>query len=337
MKKYTKLLILLLVVFALHFSFSVYSKYIIHVSHAPEHLKNANKYYVMARVFGDYYSFFLKTFRLRMDNILLYPFYKPMSYFYKKGLTILDINEPIRASWFSEFELSMYNYSTNGKYGKLARSYGYGYAKDFIDGIFVNMELLNRHKEALNEYKKLGYDNELTNGLLQVFLQYIQIYNSDYHLNHAGSIMNDSNLQKVSTDLELYKKFKNERQWLYDFIDYYKNNRQAEYNAVVNPNWGWYSPYRDYYLNILQISSYIIFYEIKNGIFDCKNSEIYLKDIKNSKNILRKFANDYNISKDDEGYLEKIISYLHIKNNAILDMQESENPLQLSINCNYVY
>ena len=258
-----------------------------------------------------------------------------MLYFYNKGLEKLDKNEPIRALWFNEFKLMMYNYSNNGKYGSLARYYDYKYAENFIDEVYLNMELLNKGKEKLNEYSYLGYKNELTTTLLQVFIQYVTVYTSDYHLITKGFSLVKENLEKVSTSYELYEKFKNIDKWSDEFILYYKVYHAKEYAYILNPNRGWYSDYRDYYLDSINISSYILFFEIRNKIFDCENSKSYLKKIDLSKNNLREFVNKYNVSLNNKQLLERIIRYLDIKNLSSEDFEKNENPLKIEINCKY--
>lgn len=272
---------------------------------------------------------------MQTDNILLFPFREPMLYFYNKGLEKLPKDEPIRASWFNEFKLMMHNYSNKGKYGSLARDYGYEYARDFVDEVYFNIELSNKGKEKLNEYSSSGYKNELTTTLLQTFIHYVALYTSDYHLRIKGFSMSKENLIKVSTHLDLYERFKNIDAWSDEFILYYKTNYSKEYDAIINPNRGWYSDYRDYYLNNIKFSSYILFYEIKNNRFDCENSKKYLEKIASSKKILREFVDKYNVSSSNKELMERIIRYLDIKNISGEDFEKNENPLNLSIDCKY--
>ncbi len=330
-----KWLYIVLFIFVLQNSFSFYKDYQIHIINAPEHLKEANRDYIIAKLFANYNAFFIETFRMQTDNILLFPFREPMLYFYNKGLEKLPKDEPIRASWFNEFKLMMHNYSNKGKYGSLARDYGYEYARDFVDEVYFNIELLNKGKEKLNEYSSSGYKNELTTTLLQTFIHYVALYTSDYHLRIKGFSMSKENLIKVSTHLDLYERFKNIDAWSDEFILYYKTNYSKEYDAIINPNRGWYSDYRDYYLDNIKFSSYILFYEIKNNRFDCENSKKYLEKIASSKKILREFVYKYNVSSSNKELMERIIRYLDIKNISGEDFEKNENPLNLSIECKY--
>lgn len=328
-----KIGIVVLLIIIIQNSFSFYNEYQKHIVNAPIHLREANKDYIVAKMFRNYYSFFIKTFRLDLDNPSLYPFYKPMVYFYKKGLNKLDKSEPLRAMWFHEFELTLYNYSTNGKYGSLAKNYDYKYAKVFIHDVYMYLELINKNKEKLNEYKNLGYKNELTTGLLDVYLQFVQVYVQDYHLNPRGFTMRKENLEKVSESYDLYMKFKNIEEWDKEFIYYYKESQPNEYNIVLNPSRGWHSSYKNYYLNILQYSSFILFYQIANNKFDCIESRKYIQNINISKELLLDMVNKYQESISNKILLNKIISYLNIRNVGSKDFLISENPLKLEINC----
>ena len=254
-------------------SFSFYTEYQNHIFKAPSHLKEANKDYIIAKMFRNYYSFFIKTFRLDLDNVFLYPFYKPMSYFYKRGLNKLGENEALRVMWFHEFELVLYNYSTNGKYSSLAKKYGDKYAKKFINDVYLYIKLINKNKKKLNEYKDLGYKNELTTGVLDVYLQFVQVYMQEYHLNPRGFTLTKENLIKISKSYDLYMKFRNLEELDKEFILYYKDSHPDEYNIVLNPSRSWYSSYKNYYLNILQYSSFILFYEITSNSFNCSKSK----------------------------------------------------------------
>lgn len=326
---------LLIFIFVIQNSFSFYKDYEVHIVNAPEHLKEANKDYIIAKIFAKYNAFFLETFRIQTDNLFLFPFREPMLYFYNKGLEKLDKDEPIRASWFNEFKLMMHNYSNKGRYGSLAKNYGYEYAKDFVDEVYLNIELLNKGKEKLNTYSSSGYKNELTTTLLQTFIHYITLYTSDYHLNLEGFPMTVENLVRVSMNTDLYERFRNIDKWSEEFILYYKDNYPKEYEAIINPNRGWYSDYRDYYLDNIKISSYILFYEISNKRFDCENSKKYLEKIASSKRILREFVNKYNVDMSNKQLLERIIRYLDIKNISGEGFEKSENPLNLTIDCKY--
>ena len=325
----------ILFIFVIQNGSSFYKEYQAHIPNAPEHLKEANKDYIIAKMFANYNGFIVKTFRIQTDNILLFPFREPMLYFYNKGLEKLPKDEPIRAMWFNEFEVMIHNYSNNGKYGSLARYYDYEYAKRFIDEVYQNIELLNKGKEKLNEYYSSGYQNELTTTLLQTYIHYIHLYINDYHLNAKGYPLTKDNLEKVSTYLDLYKRFKNIDKWSDEFVLYYKVNHSKEYDAIINPNRGWYSDYRDYYLDSIKNSSYILFFEIRNKRFDCENSKKYLEKIASSKKILREFVEQYNVSLSNKELMEKVIRYLDIKNISSEDFEKNENPLKIEIACKY--
>lgn len=325
----------ILLIIILQASFSFYKDYKNHILNAPEHLKEANKDYIIAKIFANYNEFILKIFRIQTDNILLFPIREPMLYFYNRGLSKLDKDEPIRALWFTEFRIRMYNHSNNGKYGSMARDYGYKYAKKFVDETYLNMKLFNKEKEKLKNYYLSGYRNELTSTLLQDYLVSISVYTNEYHLSVRGFPMSKKNFDKVSSHLNLYEKFKNVYNWRKEFISYYKSNYLNEFNTVINPNRGWYSDYRDYYLYNLKISSYILFFEISNNVFDCKKSKKYIDEISSSKKIMRDFVKKYNVSLSNKNFLEKIISYLDIKNISSENFEKNKNPLKLTISCKY--
>lgn len=322
-----------LFIFVIQNGFSFYKDYQAHVTNAPEHLKEANKDYIIAKIFANYNAFFIKTFRIETDNFFLFPFREPMLYFYKKGLEKLSKDEPIRAMWFNEFQLMMYNYSNDGEYGKLAKNYDYVYAKRFINEVYQNIELLNKGKERLNEYYKLGYKNELTTTLLQTYIHYIHLYVNDYHLNVKGYPLTKDNLEKVSTYLDLYEKFLNIDVWTEEFISYFNKNNLQEYDYILDPSRGWYSDYRDYNLDSLKIASYILFYEIRNNRFDCEKSKKYLEKIIKVKKDLREFVDKYSLSIANKKLLEKIISYLDIKGLSDVDEGITNNPLNIEVNC----
>lgn len=327
-KKFLAIIFLLLIVQNI-FSFCI--KYTKHIINAPKHLVESNKYYIPAKMFADYYGFCLRFLKMDLDNILLYPLREPMLYFYHKGLDKLDINEPIRTTWFNEFELTMYIYSTHGKNGKLTQKYGKQYAKRFIDDLYSNLVLLATQKEAINKYKKSGYDNELTNQLLQTFILYVSVFIDEFHLAEDGyNISYEKNLL-VSNNTELNGKFRNILYLNDNFLKYYKENYLTEYNAVMDKKNGWFSPYKFEYMNIFEISSYVLFYEITNKIFDCNKSKKYLDNVNNSKEILLNLAKDMNML--DKSNIRQTLSFLGIKNLADPNKQNFTNPMKHTINC----
>lgn len=59
-----KWLYIVLFIFVLQNSFSFYKDYQVHIINAPEHLKEANRDYIIAKLFANYNAFFIETFRM---------------------------------------------------------------------------------------------------------------------------------------------------------------------------------------------------------------------------------------------------------------------------------
>ena len=68
-----KILYTILFIFVIQNGSSFYKEYQTHITKAPEHLKEANKDYILAKMFANYNGFIVKTFRIQTDNILLFP------------------------------------------------------------------------------------------------------------------------------------------------------------------------------------------------------------------------------------------------------------------------
>ena len=66
-----KILYTILFIFVIQNGSSFYKEYQAHIPNAPEHLKEANKDYIIAKMFANYNGFIVKTFRIQTDNILL--------------------------------------------------------------------------------------------------------------------------------------------------------------------------------------------------------------------------------------------------------------------------
>ena len=73
-KLFKRSLYTILLIFVIQNGFSFYKNYQAHITNAPEHLKEANKDYIIAKVFAKYNAFFLETFRIQTDNVFLFPF-----------------------------------------------------------------------------------------------------------------------------------------------------------------------------------------------------------------------------------------------------------------------
>ena len=58
--KLKKFIPVVLFIFVLQNSFSLYKDYQVHIINAPEHLKEANKDYIIAKLFANYNAFLLK-------------------------------------------------------------------------------------------------------------------------------------------------------------------------------------------------------------------------------------------------------------------------------------
>lgn len=294
MKK--KFIIFLALIFTLDFSISYFSFYKTHVKNG--YLKDANLYYAGAKTFGKYYDFGVKF--LDMDSPFLVLFHKPMIYLYQKGMEKLKFDEPIKSLWFVEFEVNPYNYSTNGGYGNLAFKYGKNFAKDFLENVYLNIEFINKNKEILNEYIKNGYENELTNFLLEKFNILVGIYVADLQMNIDGRTLSKDGLNLVINDKKLHQKLINLQKIKDEFFGYYEVNFPNEFHTLFEKNKNYHSPNGLKNKTSLKLSSYILIHKIKNNNFDLIKDKIYIKDIKNAKNELENLAKTDNEKKDLE-------------------------------------
>lgn len=235
-----------------------------------------------------------------MDSPFLVLFHKPMIYLYQKGMEKLKFDEPIKSLWFVEFEVNPYNYSTNGGYGNLAFKYGKNFAKDFLENVYLNIEFINKNKEILNEYIKNGYENELTNFLLEKFNILVGIYVADLQMNIDGRTLSKDGLNLVINDKKLHQKLINLQKIKDEFFGYYEVNFPNEFHTLFEKNKNYHSPNGLKNKTSLKLSSYILIHKIKNNNFDLIKDKIYIKDIKNAKNELENLAKTDDEKKDLE-------------------------------------
>lgn len=73
-----------LFIFVIQNGFSFYKDYQAHVTNAPEHLKEANKDYIIAKIFANYNAFFIETFRIETDNFFFFLFVNRCFIFIRK-------------------------------------------------------------------------------------------------------------------------------------------------------------------------------------------------------------------------------------------------------------
>ncbi|MCK9336647.1 MAG: hypothetical protein M0P43_02325 [Arcobacteraceae bacterium] len=301
-----------------------------YVANAPQHLKEARKEFLHAYMFHMYYGYTVNYIHLDYQNKILKIFKVPRDFFYKRALIKLPDNEAEKALWFNLFEVLPYNLSVRGKYGSMAKHYGVDFANNFVEQLYNNLHILSTQKIDSSYTKYISRD------IIEAYLGMMTIFKSEAHLDLEGFIFGDNNMKKYSTDKDLHDKFVEIYYWQEKFFSFYKDNYPQEYQYLFSEDKGWYSPYITFYDNLLTLSSFILFYKIKNNQFECEKDKKYLHQIDNARSTLLKYATKHNVSNTNIINLKYKISYLSIKNNAKGSLfYTGDNPLKLEINCRY--
>ena len=329
-KKLLKRVSIFIVLFSL-FNVWLYNiEYKRYVSQAPKQFVKAREDFVNALMFHMYYTFLVKTIRIDFMNPILYPLKGPRDHFYQKGLDALPIEEGERAFWFDMFEVRPYNYSVNARYGSLAQHYGSEFSKVFIDEVYKNIEILSLY--PITDHETSG----ITDDTIEVYIDLINLYSSDFHLHPKGFLFRDENLEKISRDEKSHHRLLNIYQWQNKFLNRYIINDIDQYDKVMNPAMGWYSPYRNHYDSLFIISSFILFYKINNNVFECQLDKKYFDAIEESKTALMKALDNYPKTSRQHKTFTREVSYLNIINNADENrMTYNQNPLMLTVDCQY--
>jgi len=305
-----------------------YRRYVIS---APLSLQEARKEFTKAIIPHIYYTFLVKTVRIDFQNPLLSPIKALRNYFYHKGLEKLPPNEAEGALWFDIFEARLYNYSVRASYGSMAKHYGIHFASYFIDDVYANIELLSKFPLADDSISELG------GSVIETYLDLINIYVADFHLNPKGYIFNTVNMNKISTDEQLYQRFVTLYEWEKQFLAYHKEHHPMQYANVMSTQKGWYSPYIHYNDTLHTLSSFILFYKIHNNLFSCDADKQHWESIEEAKQKILDFSQNYAVSTKSLETFKRQMAYLQIDNLSNTNEQKSisTNPLKSTINCHY--
>ncbi len=328
-KKLLKRVSIFIVLFSL-FNVWLYNiEYKRYVSQAPKQFVKAREDLVKALMFHMYYTFLVKTVRIDFQNPLLYPLKAPRDFYYHQGINKLPLTEGERAYWFDMFEVRLYNYSVSAKYGSLAQHYSSEFSHKFIDDVYHNLELLSLHK--ITDKSLYSMDN-----MLEVYIDLMSIFVFDSHLNPKGYIFSVKNLNNVSSNKKLHNRYLNLYEWQESFLSKYKHEHREQYNQALNPSRGWYSAYRNHNESLFFMSSWILFYKVKNKEFDCDADLIFFNSAEESKQKLLKLLEFYPKDSKQKSVLQREINYLYIPNmEENLSIYQVNNPLGLSVNCKY--
>ncbi|PHR54620.1 MAG: hypothetical protein COA44_12725 [Arcobacter sp.] len=300
-----------------------------YVSSAPLQLKEARKDIVNAIMFHIYYTFFVKIMRIDFLNPILNPLKIPRDYFYNKGINKLPEHEAERAIWFDMFEVVPYNSSVKGKYGSMARRYGQEFSKDFINKVYENIKLLSLYKVSDKNTPDISED------VLEIYIDLINFYIYDFHLHPKGTLLQIENMHKVSTDSKQYERFLNIYKWEYDLLTYYRSHDARQFKRVMNKSRGWYSAYKNYFDNRYIISSFILFYKIKNDTFNCEPDIKYQVSQRQSIQVYQSLLKAYPKTSKLRKTISRQIFYLFVPNENYDSKQKTKikNVLDLKINC----
>jgi len=331
-KKINKYLLIFLIFFVFANTFLYYSMNRRYVSHAPTHLKEARKEIVNAVMFHVYYTFFIRVTRIDFQNPILYPFKAPRDYFYHKAIDKLPKDEAERAIWFDMFEASSYNHSVRGAYGSLARRYGEEFSKEFVDKVYENIKILSLYKTNDRVTADISED------VLKTYIDLIHIYVFEFHLFPDGSLFRKENMELVSTNHEIFKRFENIYEWQNTMFQEYRISYTTQYKRVMNSNQGWYGPYRSHYDDLFIITSFILFYKVNNDVFDCQNDRKYRNSQLISFSKLAELIQPYSKSSMQRRTINRQTMYIYMPNEKIINNLDKKvkNVLNLKINCDYI-
>lgn len=273
-----------------------------------------------------YYGFLVKTLGIDFQNKLISPIKNFRDYFYHKGLSNLPKDEAERAIWFSIFEQKLYNFSVKGGYGALEKRYGATFAKKFINDIYKNIEIFSL-------YKFRDKESNISSSALEDYISLINIYLIDFNINIGKYRYSKEVFNFVSNNEKFYNKLLNIYEWQNLFLEDYKQNHTSQYKKTFSKLKGWYSPYVRNKRDEILLSSFILFYKIRNGIFECKEDKKFLRTIKNSRTELFLFMIKYKINKKFMKTIIRSLEYSHINNDKDNVRIKSKNFFDFTISC----
>lgn len=300
-----------------------YTKY---VEKAPIELKEARKELTKAYIVHIYYGFLVKTLGIDFQNKLISPIKNLRDYFYHKGLEKLPKDEAERAAWFSLFEKNLYNFSVKGGYGALDKRYGAIFAEKFIYDVYKNIEIL-----SLYEFRDKNSD--ISSSALEDYISLINIYLIDFNINIGKYRYSKEVFDYVSSNKKFHKKLLNIYKWQNLFLEDYKKNHPLQYEKTLTKLRGWHSPYVRNKTDEILLSSFILFYKIRNEIFECELDKKFLRTIKDSRTELLLFMVKYRINRKFMNQTRRKLEYLHINNNQDNVKIESKNFFDFNVSC----
>lgn len=326
-KRYWKKTFLILTILFVFLNIWLYkTEYTKYVENAPVELKEARKELTKAYMVHIYYGFLVKTLRIDFQNKLISPIKNFRDYFYHKGLDKLPKDEAERAIWFSLFEKNLYNSSVRGGYGALDKRYGAVFAEKFIDDVYKNIEIFSL-------YKFRDKQSDISSSALEDYISLITIYLFDFNINIGKYRYSKEVFDYVSSNEKFHNKLLNIYKWQKLFLEDYKQNHTIQYKKTLTKLRGWYSPYVRNKRDEILLSSFILFYKIRNGIFECEQDKKFLQTIKDSRIELLLFMVKYRVNKRFMRTISRELEYSHIKNDKDNVKIKSKNFFDLSVSC----
>ncbi len=326
MKKLKRILLVFISLFCILNIWLYKTEYTKYVENAPKELKEARKELTKAYMVHIYYGFLVKTLRIDFQNKLISPIKNFRDYFYHKGLDKLPEDEAERAIWFSLFEKNLYNFSVRGRYGALDKRYGETFAREFIDDVYKNIEIFSL-------YKFRDTKSDISSSALEDYLSLIYIYLIDFNINIGKYRYSKEVFNYVSSNEEFHNKLLNIYEWQKLFLEDYKQNHNNQYKKTLSKLRGWYSPFVRNKRNEILLSSFILFYKIRNGIFECEKDKKFLRTIKDSRTELLLYMVKYKVNRKFMNIVRRELEYSHIKNDKDNSGIESKNFFDFKVSC----
>ncbi|ADG93148.1 hypothetical protein Arnit_1492 [Arcobacter nitrofigilis DSM 7299] len=320
MKIYQKKLLLtfsIIIIFIVGLYLVHYKRYVIN---APKTHIEARKDYVNALTIHFFYLMLVKA-GIDYQNPIIAPIKNARDYFYKRGMSKLSPIDSERTIWFHVFEMMPYNLSSGG-YGNMLKKYGKEYGYKFLDDTFKYIVLL-ADKDPIDKSFK---DNKY---VVQAFFDLLDVYTTELKVDLENETISKKNIKLLVKEKSFFNKFLS----LYEKRNFFLKEHNV--NNFLRKNYNnFYGDYHRFYNNSLYISSMILFYKIKNNLFQCENDKKYFRDIFISKKKIREYVNEINSSASRRKGKEILFQRLKIPNTRY-DKKYSDNPFKMYVNCNY--
>jgi hypothetical protein len=276
-----------------------------YVTNAPKTLKEARKDMIVAHIFSLYEVMAIRL-GLSFQNPILKPLQIAKEHFYYKGIEKFPKDEAERAYWYGMCMFYQIATSTNSQSyddGGMAKYFGVEFAKNYLDDLYINLELLANHK--VTDYENKYVKKRVAWYFLMMFDQYVH----NFHLHPDVGFLRYQATNEAQDNSKIAKLIS-----VYSFGKTFFENEKYE-KEIEKYIFSDYPDYRLYNEMFFDANIMILYNRLYHSKFSCNKTldRVLMRDYLHYKSKLQEIIDEKKLKPKSIKYLKHLTNVRFVR------------------------